>query len=199
MNISNHRPCRGKISIGNGYGPTSFWLQDPKAIFDHLALREGMVFVDAGCGAGEYALYAARLLGGKGRVIALDSVERSIEQLIGHAPNKGEAAITGHVCDITKALPLKDQSVDVIMLSTVLHVPGVRDQAASMFGEFKRVLRPDGILAVLECNKEPTGFGPPLQMRLSADEVAAMAAPCGLKKVSELPLEHTYLACFQPR
>ena len=198
MNNQNQQHCRGKGSGKKGYGPTSFWLQDPEAVFDHLTLREGMIFVDAGCGAGEYSLYAARLLGKRGHVIALDTVETSIEQLNALAREEGKANITGHVCDITAALPLKTNSVDVLMLSTVLHIKSVRDQAESMFSEFKRVLRPDGVLAVLECKKEEANFGPPLHSRLSADDVETLAAPCGFKRYSELNLKHTYLACFQP-
>lgn len=199
MNHQRHRQCRGTAPVRKGYGPTSFWLQDPKAVFDHLALQEGTVLVDAGCGAGEYSLFAADLLGEKGRVIALDTVKTSIEQLNVLALEEGKTNVTGYVCDITAPLPLETGSVDVLMLSTVLHIKSVRDQAESMFSEFKRALRPDGILAVLECKKEEANFGPPLHSRLSAEDVEALAAPCGFERHSELLLEHTYLACFQPR
>jgi len=196
--MTDHRHCRGHMTGRKGYGPTSFRLQDPEAVFGHLALQTGMVFVDAGCGAGEYSLHAARLLGEKGRVIALDSVELSVERLNGLSREDGEAAVTARVCDITAPLPLDTAGADVIMLSTVLHIKSVRDRAERMFTEFRRVLRPDGMLAVLECRKVEANFGPPLHSRLSPDEVEALAAPCGFRKHSELVLEHTYLACFRP-
>ena len=194
----NRNQCRGEISPKKGYGPTSFWLQPPEEVFDHLPIHEGMTFLDAGCGAGEYSLHAARLLGEKGHVIAVDSVKLSIETLVNTPPEKGAASITGHVCDITKPLPLDTQSVDIILLSTVLHIKRVRDNAQNMFTDFRKVLRPNGILAVLECKKEEANFGPPLHSRLSADDVEALAAPCGFKKESELLLTHSYVACFRP-
>lgn len=197
MNHRNHQ-CRGGVSPHKGHGPTSFWLQAPEDVFAQLPIQEGMVFLDAGCGAGEYALYAARLVGEKGHVIAMDSVGLSIEKLVARDRENGMADITGHVCDITDPLPLDAQSVDIIMLSTVLHIKSVRDRAYNMFSEFRKVLKPDGILMVLECKKEEANFGPPLHSRLSADDVEALAGPCGFKKESELPLKHTYVACFRP-
>ena len=196
--MKNRNQCRGKISPKKGYGPTSFWLQSPEAVFDHLPIHEGMAFLDAGCGAGEYSLHAARILGEKGHVIAVDSVKLSVETLVNTPREKGAANITGHVCDITKPLPLDAQSVDIILLSTVLHIKSVRNNAQNMFTDFKKILRPNGILAVLECKKEESNFGPPLHSRLSADDVEALAAPSGFKKESELLLTHSYVACFRP-
>ncbi|WP_319543477.1 class I SAM-dependent methyltransferase [uncultured Pseudodesulfovibrio sp.] len=199
MSIPNHQRCRDDNSRRKGYGPTSFWVQDPKAIFTHLALEEGTTFVDAGCGAGEYSLYAARLLGEKGRVIALDTAQHSVEWLNANSREKGAADITAHICDITSGLPLETHSADVVMLGTVLHIKSVRDRAKTMFSEIKRILRPNGLLAVLECRKVEANFGPPLHSRLSPKDVEALTAPCGFVKHSVLTLEHTYLACFEPR
>ena len=88
-----------------GYGPTSFRLQDPERVFQHLALQRGMLFVDAGCGAGDYSLYAARILGEHGRVIALDTMETSIQRLGTVSRENGCAQISAHVCDITDRHP----------------------------------------------------------------------------------------------
>jgi len=185
-------------SSPKGYGPTSFWLQSPEAVFAHIPMRKGMTFLDAGCGAGEYSTYAATLLGEEGQVIAIDSVQLSVDTLLKQEPKEGAAEIIGYTCDLTQPLPIEAQSVDVILLSTVLHIKQVRDQAHAMFTEFKRILRPDGVLAVLECKKEAANFGPPLHSRLSADDVAAIAAPCGFKKESEQLFKHSYVACFRP-
>ena len=199
MNNTHAHRCRGDRTTHKGYGPTSFWLQDPTVVFNHLPLREGMTFVDAGCGAGEYSLHAAQIVGATGHVIALDTIELSIDRLRSLPREEDSGPITARVCDITDTLPLQTHSADIIMLSTVLHIKKVRDRAKMMFDEFKRTLRPNGLLAVLECKKEEANFGPPLHSRLSADDVEALAAPSGFIKHSELVLEHSYLACFQPR
>lgn len=184
---------------GKGYGPTSFRLQSPDEVFSYLPMHKGGTFLDAGCGAGDYSRYAAQLLGKNGRVFALDSVELSVKTLLKQEHEDGMAKISGFVCDITQPLPIPSQEIDVILLSTVLHIKAVRDYAHTMFSEFKRILRPNGILAVLECKKEKSHFGPPLHSRLSANDVEALAAPCGFKKKSERLFQYSYLACFSPR
>lgn len=45
---------------GHGRGPSSFRMHDPRKVFNALALERGDVFLDLGCGPGEYAMEAAR-------------------------------------------------------------------------------------------------------------------------------------------
>nr|WP_321258424.1 class I SAM-dependent methyltransferase [uncultured Pseudodesulfovibrio sp.] len=185
--------CRGEQANAKGYGPTSLWLHEPKTLIDQLNLYQGMVLLDAGCGAGEYSLLAAPQVGDKGQVIALDTTPLSIEKLAMTSKREGITNVRGHVCDITGHLPLASRSVDLILLSTVLHIRAVRDRASNMFHEFRRVLRPEGKVAVIECKKEETNFGPPLHSRLAPEEVEALAASSGLQKTSLVLFDHTYL------
>ncbi|MEF2229324.1 MAG: methyltransferase domain-containing protein [Pseudodesulfovibrio sp.] len=162
-----------------------------------MALGKGDVFVDVGCGAGDYSLAAAAIVGETGRVVALDQLQSSIDWLNARGRVPGAAGINGLVCDITDRLPLENGRADVAMLGTVLHIRWVREKADGLLAEIRRILRPGGMLAVLECKKEEADFGPPLHSRLSPEEVAALAAPLGFRKESERILEHTYLACFR--
>ncbi|BCS88124.1 class I SAM-dependent methyltransferase [Pseudodesulfovibrio sediminis] len=193
----SRKQCKGSGRTSGGHGPSSFWLQEPQSVFDHLALQKGMVFVDAGCGAGDYTLHASAILGSGGVVIALDQARQSVEWLNSRTPEPGKAPITALACDITEPLPLQSGIADAAMLGTVLHIRQVRDGAAVLFSEMRRILRPGGVLAVLECKKEEADFGPPLHSRLSPDDVAELVAPQGFKKESDLLLEHTNLTCFR--
>ncbi|THB71694.1 MAG: methyltransferase domain-containing protein, partial [Desulfovibrio sp.] len=144
------------------------------------------------------ALFAASLVGEQGRVIALDTLEPSISRLCEIVRQDGVTNLVGQICDITAPIPLAAHSVDLILLSTVLHIKAVQDHAKEMFSEFRGILRTDGTLAVLECQKAEANFGPPLHLRLSAEDVAELAAPCGFVRSSVTSFEHTYLACFTP-
>jgi ubiquinone/menaquinone biosynthesis C-methylase UbiE len=166
-------------------------------VFAHLGLKPGQVFLDAGCGAGEYALYAARLLGETGRVIAVDNIALSTDALNALPSNPGEAPISAFAGDITDTLPLEAHSVDAVFLSTVLHIKKVRDRAPEMFGEFHRVLKTGGTLAVLECKKIEANFGPPLHSRLTEDDVRAMVEPQNFRHASTLDTGHANLIRFQ--
>jgi ubiquinone/menaquinone biosynthesis C-methylase UbiE len=180
-----------------GHGPSSFWLHEPQTIFSRIGGLAGATLVDAGCGSGDYALFAAALVGATGRIIALDSSELSISRLLAEAADQGVRNISGHVCDITQTLPLDSSSADIVLLFTVLHIKAVRDKSAAMFSELHRVLRPGGHLAIIECKKEDANFGPPKAMRLSEEETEALVTPCGFAKRSHRDLGHTYLLCFE--
>lgn len=189
--MNGHR-CRG------GRAPSSYWLHpDPEAVFLHLGVGPGMTLVDAGCGAGDYALHAAGLVGGAGRIVALEREQDTIRALFERVQGQGLTNVHGQVCDITGPLSLEDGAADVVLLATVLHIPAVRERCAPMFREFYRVLRSGGRLGVLDCKKEEASFGPPLHMRLSVEEVEALVLPHGFEFPSALDLGHTNLLCFR--
>lgn len=198
MKHQTHGRCKESTGNNKGRGPSSYWLQEPEEVFAHLNLHKGMVFVDAGCGAGEYSLHAAAELGETGSVTALDCQSASVNWLNAHGKREGAAPIFAQVCDIAGRLPVASDSADIILLSTVLHIKSVRDRAANMFAEFRRALRPGGVLAILECNKEEANFGPPLHIRMSPEEVGELATAHGFVQESVLRMERSYLACFRP-
>lgn len=181
---------------GRKGGRSSFWMHDPQAVFEKLQLVEGGWFLDAGCGPGDYSLQAAGIVGEGGRVYALD---RSLELIRGlrlQARAQGRGNIAAVVADITAGLPLADGSIDTCLLSTVVHVPAVRDACSLLFAEVRRVLRPAGRVAVIECHKREMPFGPPMHMRLSPDELGALLSGCGYRRTDLVDLGYNYMALF---
>ena len=74
------------------------------------------------------------------------------------------------VGDITKETGLATSSLDLVYLSTVIHGFS-KTQIEGFLKEVKRLLKPDGRLAVVEIKKEETPFGPPLDIRFSPEEL----------------------------
>ncbi|QHI68310.1 class I SAM-dependent methyltransferase [Tichowtungia aerotolerans] len=101
--------------------------------------------------------------------------------------------MTVTVADITQTLPVPDSSVDVCFVATVLHIPGVKKHADQLFAELRRVLVDGGTAVIIECSSKDLSFGPPEAMRLSADEVEAMAARCGFVAAKRVDLGFNYL------
>jgi ubiquinone/menaquinone biosynthesis C-methylase UbiE len=149
-----------------------------------------------GCGPGDYALEAAAAVGASGTVRALEKDPGRIEALNTEAQRRGLLHLQAMAADITEPLPVRDHCMDVCLIATVLHIPAVTEHMRSIFAEIRRVLKPEGRLAIIECKKEQTQFGPPMQMRLSPDDITHSIKNCGFKKLNIVDLGMNYMMLF---
>lgn len=187
---------RGHGDHAHGRGPSSFWMHDPEAIFDELGLVEGDCFLDLGCGPGDYALRASGMVDEIGTVYALDSQAEMIDALAEKSAAQGTENIKALVADITRTLPVEDNCIDVCFIATVLHALDFDREGPGLFEEVHRVLKPGGRLAIIECKKEYMPFGPPLNMRLSPEEIESLATRCGFEKEGLSDLGYNYMLRF---
>lgn len=63
--------------------------QNPEVILNRIGLKSGFTFLDVGCGDGFFALPAAHIVGGNGKVYGLDKDDNAIDRLIKRAEKKG--------------------------------------------------------------------------------------------------------------
>lgn len=180
-----------------GRGPSSFRMQDPKLIFDEMKIVNNEVFLDLGCGAGDYALEASKRVGNEGIVYALDGVEGIINSLKEEVKIKGIKNILPIVSDITSALAVPNESVDVCFICTVLHALDLEGVKARLFEEICRVLKPDGRMFIVECKDEEMGFGPPLNTRISSIKLDQLVAEYHFEKVSYVDLGYNYMCHYR--
>ena len=168
-----------------GAGKSSFDLIDTGTFFQELNLQKGISFLDVASGRGAYSLAVSEIIGPQGNVFAVDLWAEGIEMLKAAAQGRGIENITALVSDVGRRIPVEDQSIDVCLMSTVLHdfVEDCIDRG--VLNEIVRVVKPAGCLAVMEFKKIDGPPGPPIHIRLSPEEVADMLDPYGFKK------EHT--------
>ena len=177
-------------------GPTSFWMHDRQVIFRHLQLNPGDCFLDVGCGLGDYTVYASKIIGESGTVYALDRVDKLISDLKERAESEGLKNIKAKAADISRPLPVEDNCVDVCLIATVLHILDLKKDGKKLIKEVRRVLKPSGRLIIIDCKKEDESFGPPMNMRVSAQQVEDLASPYGFEKIREVDLGFNYMLCF---
>lgn len=120
-------------------------------IVDTLALSDGLEVLDAGCGPGRLTVPMARSVGPSGRVVAMDIQPA----MLGRARAKTEAAGLTNVEFIAAGLgagKFAEARFDRVVLVNVLgEVP---DHVAA-FAELFSVLKPGGVLAIVEFILDP--------------------------------------------
>jgi ubiquinone/menaquinone biosynthesis C-methylase UbiE len=188
------------VSKPHGAGKSSFELIEAGKLFQILALKPWYTVLDMGCGSGMYAMAMAKIIGDGGRIHAVDLWEEGIVRLKERVERQGLKNVRPMVADVSRALSLPGESMDLILMATVLHdlrEAGVQDGALA---EARRLLKRHGTFAVVEFNKVQGPPGPPISIRLSPDDVTAMVEPFGFARTGLHEVgPHNYLMTFAPK
>jgi len=129
-------------------------IQPPEQLIKRSGIKKGMQVLDLGCGSGAFTPFVARTVGEKGEVYALDIQADMLEQLekkLSKPENKDIRNIKVIKGNAYK-LPFDNGSLDLVYMVTVLQEIPDRNKALH---EVKRVLKPDGVLAVTELFPDP--------------------------------------------
>ena len=96
--------------------------------------------------------------------------------------------------DVTEAVPLPDECLDLVYASTMVHV--LSPSQLKLFArEAARLLKPGGLLAIVEIEKRELAFGPPVRQKYSPQELKAVI---GLEpRDTVMVAEHFYLQVFR--
>lgn len=164
-------------------GRSSRGFLDPEKVLTGIPVK-GDVFLDAGCGDGVFSVAASATVGEQGQVYAVDVDAEAISRLKEEISRKGIVNIEALVADVSKQLPLTDESVDMAFMANVLHGLVANGEADRALREIARVVRAGGKLLVVDFKKIATPVGPPLSIRLSPEEIEALAGRYGFTKES---------------
>nr|WP_321501797.1 methyltransferase domain-containing protein [uncultured Dethiosulfovibrio sp.] len=168
-------------------------------MFEKLDLRGGDTFLDLGCGAGDYSLHAAGIVGESGRVFAVDLWEDMLDKIRDDAMARGIHNVYPVVSDIQNKIEAPNKSGDICLISHVLHSMGFPTKTDRLFGEVRRVLKAGGKLAIVECKKEKSSFGPPIELRISPEDLEKYMDNFNFKKIDHADLGFNYMSVFSPK
>lgn len=181
-----------------GAGKSSFDLIDGQRLIQLLNLRPDLVLLDLGCGRGNYTFGAAKYIGSRGTIHAVDLWAEGVAAVEERARSHGLSQIQAHRADAGEALPLDDASVDLCLMATVLHDLVVGSNHPKALAEIARVVKTGGRLAIVEFAKVDGLPGPPLHIRLSPSELVEILRPYGFSDPAETILNpNLYLSQFQ--
>jgi len=163
------------------HGKTSRDVLNAEEVLENLEIKEGDVFLDAGCGDGYISIAASKLVGEKGKVHSLDVYEKSIDSLKKEAQDEGINNIDAEIADLTQKLPLEDDSIDVGVMANVMHGFAAENEVPEVMNEISRVIKPGGTFSLVEFRKIQSQRGPPYDIRLGPADVAEILSPYGFQ------------------
>ena len=147
----------------------------PALVLKDIGLGAHTVWADIGCGTGFFTVPLANEVK---QVYALDIRTEMLSDL-------SESLIQLQIHNVKvlqseeSRFPLSDRLVDGILVSLVLHEV---DQPTEFFHELYRILQTGGRLVVIEWAKASTEMGPPLEHRLSTQQLDDWALTTGFVK-----------------
>jgi ubiquinone/menaquinone biosynthesis C-methylase UbiE len=160
----------------------------PLELLQRAGIQAGETILDWGCGAGFFALPAARLVGEAGSVIAVDVQPEMVAATQEAAAQAGLATIKVMAAGEYE-LPAGLPAFDWVILAYILHE--VHDPRR-LLELAQAALKTGGRLLIVEWPQEVGPHGPPAAERLAPGELAAWYQPLGLQQVEfwEAPPEY---------
>ncbi len=169
--------------------------QNPEAIFAEIGVKSGITFADIGCGGGFFALPAARMVGKKGKVYALDVNQSLITSVKKQAEREGLKNLfltAGRAEEIIVC----EGCADIVFFGISLH--DFQDPA-KVLANARKTIKPAGRLINLDWKKEEMPVGPPLRIRFDIKTAARLIKAAGftIEFIKDSGLYH-YLVIARP-
>ena len=173
------------------------WLP-PDRVLELLPPCPGATVADIGAGTGYFAIPLAQAIGPEGKVFAIDLQPEMLDllrkKIEGHGSPRNISLLQG----TAESTTLPPASCDLVFIANVWHE--LPDHAAAL-REFRRVLRPDGALAIVDWRPDTEHPpGPPIEHRIDAAEVRRKLEESGWKvEENTLVGEYGYFILARPK
>lgn len=166
----------------------------PEKLLRELGLGEGMTIADIGCGPGFFTIPAAQIVGPTGMALAAD-IQGEMLSAVRSRAVEHDLSNVRIIKTNDREIPIPPGICDFALLAFMLHEI---EHRASFLHRAARTLKPAGRLIALEWEKIESPVGPPLEDRISPEELLADAQAAGLHVVDERALSETqYLRVFE--
>jgi len=170
---------------------------EPEKTIAPLALREGMVVADLGCGPGDFSVAAGKRVGTTGKVYAIDIQKDILPTVIDRAKDahlNNVETIWGDIED-HEGTGLRDSLVDAVIISNIFFQ--VEDKRKVLEEAF-RILKSGGRILAVDWSDSFGHLGPTPEMIYSRDDMRGLFESFGMKVVNTFETgDHHYAFIFE--
>jgi len=132
---------------------------DTEEILRSSGLREGMRVLDIGCGVGDVAMIAARMVGPSGSVLGVDTARQALSLAEARASAANFDWVEFEEADITSFQPQGEFDA-LVGRFILMHL----EKPARELKRLTQYLRPDGLIALIEMDIEQSSAEPELPL-----------------------------------
>jgi len=147
----------------------------PEKMIEYLNVNPDDTVADLGAGPGLFTIPLAKLT--EREVYAVDIEPEMLERLNQNAKKENIENITSVVSDLEN-IQLADASVTRILNSFVIHEVESIDRTIE---EIKRILKPGGLLLLMDWEAVETESGPPLKIRIPSEKMESILKEHGFE------------------
>lgn len=159
---------------------------NPKETLKKAGFKKNMTLADIGAGTGIFSFAAAKI--SKNHIYAFEISDEMIEILnFRKKEYKANNVVIKKV--VSDILPQSDNSCHYAVMSSVLHHLNNKE---IMLKEIHRILKQNGRFISIEFHKSKTSSVPPLQFRLSEDEIIDLCAYAGFSVVKKYSMGENF-------
>lgn len=155
-------------------------LLPPEQTLIDLGLHEGDIMGDIGCGIGYFSIPASNIVGKTGKIFAMDILPEMLQDVEIKIKENNISNVEIILTD-ENDLKLEDNKVTFAFISLVLHEA---DEKENFLNEVKKIIAPNGKIAIVEWEKVDSEFGPPIEHRLDRIYLAKMLDSLGFSNIS---------------
>jgi ubiquinone/menaquinone biosynthesis C-methylase UbiE len=172
--------------------------ENPKKLIELLKLKDGEVVADIGAGSGYYTFRMAKLVGTKGKILAVD-IQKEMLDIIRDRMKKENLTNVEPVIGEEADPKLKDESADTILLVDVYHEFSFPYE---MTEKMVKALKPGGRIVFVEFRLEDEKVPIKLVHKMTEKQVLKEMAEFKEMKhagtSAELPWQHVITFVKQP-
>lgn len=179
-------------------GKSSEHFFDKEKLLKALNLPKNANLLEIGCGNGYLSLAIAKKEELNNQIYAIDLNQTAITELKENIQKEHLNNLTAIHLDFSKSNGFKTDQFDLCFMVNVAHGFIANQETEVVFSKIYRILKPGGSLKIVDFKKIPEIPGPPLEIKLSPEELINHLTPYHLiHKKTETISKYHYLVTFE--